>query len=148
MKRLFTILAIFIGITSSAQHYFVVPTMNNALAKAQSVSRLFYNLSRPDRGTDSTEFLFQIIVHPTNDSVAIVLDTTYQIPKGPITAQVITNWITEVYGASLTTTQLNTVTNYINNNSILRISRCIVAAKFKLWTRAQMTARGWFNYTY
>lgn len=148
MKRLITILAIFISLTSSAQHYFVVPTTNNALAKAQSVSRLFYGLSRPDRGTDSTEFLFQIIVHPTNDSVAIVLDTTYQIPKGPVTAQLITNWITEVYGATLTTTQLNTVTNYINNNSILRVSRCIVAAKFKLWTRAQMTARGWFNYNF
>ena len=148
MKKLLIILAIVMSLTASAQHYFVVPTMNNALAKAQSVSRLFYGLSRPDRGTDSTEFLFQIIVHPTNDSVAIVLDTAYQIPKGPITAAVITNWITEVYGATLTTTQLNTVTNYINNNSILRVSRCIVATKFRLSKRAQMASRGWFNYNF
>lgn len=147
MKKLLIILVIFLSFESSAQHYYVVPTMNNPQAKAEAVSRLFYQISRPTRGNDSTQFLFQIIKHPTNDSIAVVLDTTMVIPKGPITATQITNWITETYG-TLTTTQRNTVTNYINNNQLLRVSRMVITAKLKLWTRAQMSARGWFNYTY
>ena len=143
MKIIFILL--FISLQSAGQHYFVIPTMNNAEAKAQAVSKRFYQISRPVQGSDVTEYLFGWIKHPLNDSIAIEIDSTHQLPKGAITATQITNFITEVYG-TLTTTQLNTITNYINQNNLLRISRLIINTRFKLWTKAEMTARGWFNY--
>lgn len=147
MKRILFILLILSCLRSSGQHYFVIPTMNNPETKAQNISRLFYRLSRPIRGTDTTEFLLHYIKHPLNDSIAIVIDSTFDLPKGNINAQHITGWITEVYG-TLTTAQRNAVTNYINNNNLLRLGRLIIAARVKLWTKNEMILSGWFNYTY
>ena len=141
IKILITILLF--SLQASGQHYFVIPTMTNPVNKALNASAKFYQLSRP-AGTDSTKYLFGYIKHPTKDSIALEIDSTFNLPKGSITATHITNWITEVYG-TLTTTQRNTVTNYINSNSILRIGRILIATKFKIWTKAEMTARGWFN---
>ena len=142
--RILLIILLF-SIQARGQHYFVIPTMNNPVNKALNVSAKFYQLSRP-AGTDVTQYLFGYIKHPTNDSIALEIDSTFNLPKGNITATQITNWITGVYG-SLTTTQKNTVTNYINNNSLLRIWRLLIASKFKLWTKAELSARGWFNYS-
>ena len=142
--RILLIILLF-SIQARGQHYFVIPTMNNPVNKALNVSAKFYQLSRP-AGTDVTQYLFGYIKHPTNDSIALEIDSTFNLPKGNITATQITNWITGVYG-SLTTTQRNTVTNYINNNSLLRIWRLLIASKFKLWTKAELSARGWFNYS-
>lgn len=143
MKQILAIL-LFISLQSFGQHYFVIPTMNNPVNKAKLVSARFYQLSRP-AGSDSTKYLFGYIKHPISDSIALEIDSTFNLPKGTITATKITNWITEVYG-TLTTAQRNTVTNYINSNNLLRIGRILIAAKFKLWTKAELTARGWFNY--
>jgi hypothetical protein len=117
--------------------------MNNPENKAKLVSARFYQLSRPN-ATDSTKYLLGYVKHPISDSIALEIDSTFNLPKGTITATHITNWITEMYG-TLTTTQRNTVTNYINNNSLLRIGRLLIAAKFKLWTKAELSARGWFT---
>ena len=126
------------------QHYFVVPTMANPEQKVLNVSRKFYRLAQIDTNT-VTQYLFGYIKHPTNDSIALVLDTTTVIPKGSLTTSEITNFITEVYG-SLTTTQRNTLTTYINSNTLLRVSRLIITSRIKLWTKAEMESRGWFNY--
>jgi len=143
MKMLLIILLF--SIKASGQLYFVVPTMTNPVTKALNASKKFYQLSRPNlEGT--TQYLFGYIKHPTNDSIALEIDSTFNLPKGNITAAEITNWITEVYG-TLTTAQRNTVTTYINSNNLFRISRLIIKARFKLWTKAEMTARGWFNYS-
>ena len=142
MKPLFTIF-LFISLQSFGQHYFVIPTMNNPENKARLVSQKFYRLSRPNM-TDTTKYLFGYIKHPTNDSIALVLDTAFNLPKGAINATRITEWITETY-PTITTTQRNTLTNYINSNNILRISRLILTARIKLWTRTQLTSRGWFD---
>ena len=126
------------------QHYFVVPTMNNPEQKVLNVSRKFYRLAQIDTNS-VTQYLFGYIKHPSNDSIALVLDTTTVIPKGSLTTSEITNFITEVYG-SLTTTQRNTLTTYINSNTLLRVSRMIITSRIKLWTKAEMESRGWFNY--
>jgi len=144
MKLILSILII-ISLKVSGRHYFVIPTMNNPEAKAASISKKFYQLSRPVQEGNTTEYLFGWIKHPQNDSVAIVIDSTFQLPKGTLTATHIANWINETY-QTLTTTQRNTLTNYINKNNTLRISRLIITARIKLWTKAQMEARGWFNY--
>ncbi len=65
--------------------------------------------------------------------------------KGEISATQITNWVTETY-RSLTNSQRNSLTNYINQNNLLRVSRLIINSRLKLWTRSQMEARGWFAY--
>lgn len=143
MGRLLIIL-LFISLQSEAQHYFVIPTMNNPANKAAFVSRKFYQLSRP-AWTDTTKYLFGYIKHPLNDSVALVLDTAFNLPKGSISATNITEWITETY-PTITTTQRNTLTNYINQNTILRISRLILTNRIKLWTKPELEARGWFDY--
>lgn len=139
------IIILLFSIKASGQHYFVIPTMNNPENKAKLVSARFYRLSRP-AASDSTKYLFGYIKHPISDSIALEIDSTFNLPKGTITATHITNWITEVYG-TLTTAQRNTVTNYINSNSLLRIGRLLISTRFKIWTKAEMTARGWFNYT-
>lgn len=146
MKILILSISLLLCLLSSGQHYFVIPTMNNPQNKANAISRMFYRLSRPVKGTDTTEFLLQSIKHPTNDSIAIVIDSTFDLPKGSINAQHVTDWIAEVY-PTLTTAQRNQLTNYINNNTRLRLGRLIIAARVKLWTRQQMDSRGWFNYT-
>ena len=138
------IIILLLSFTASGQHYFVIPTMNNPENKARMISKRFYQLSRPARGSDVTEFAFGYIKHPTNDSIALVIDTTYQLPKGSLTATEITTWLNETY-PTLTTTQRNTLTNYVNQNQRLRVSRLILTARIKLWTRAQMEARGWFQ---
>lgn len=138
------IIILLLSFTASGQHYFVIPTMNNPENKARMVSKRFYQLSRPARGSDVTEFAFGWIKHPTNDSIALVIDTTSTLPKGSLTATEITTWLNETY-PTLTTTQRNTLTNYVNQNQRLRISRLILTARIKLWTRAQMEARGWFQ---
>lgn len=143
MKKLITIILLF-G-SAYGQHYFVIPTMNSAENKARFVSRKFYQLSRPSQGQDVTMYLFGYIKHPLNDSVALVLDTAFNLPKGAINATRITEWINETY-PTITTTQRNTLTNYINANNILRISRLILTARLKLWTYQEMANRGWFNY--
>lgn len=140
MKLLFIILLF--SFKSFGQHYFVIPTMNNPEGKAKYISKKFYQLSRPD-SADVTQYLFGYIKHPTKDSIAIVIDSTITLPKGAITAAHITRFLNELY-SSLTTTQRNTLTNYINNNPRLRISALIINSKIKLWTRAQMDLRGWF----
>ena len=144
MKLILSILLL-ISLQSSGQFYFVIPTMNNPETKAANISRKFYQLSRPAQGSDGTTYLFGWIKHPTNDSIALVLDTAMWHPKGVITATEVTNWINETY-PTLTTTQRNTLTNYINQNNLLRISRLILTARIKLWTKSQLQARGWFNY--
>ena len=143
MKSIFTIL-LFISLQSFGQHYFVIPTMTNPENKAKLVSKAFYRLSRPD-WTDTTKYLFGYIKHPTNDSIALVIDSAFNLPKGNINATRITEWITETY-PTITTTQRNTLTNYINSNNVLRISRLILTNRIKLWTKAEMTARGWFDF--
>jgi len=143
MKTIFSILLI-ITLQTSAQHYFVIPTMNNPENKARMISKRFYKLSRPAQGSDVTEFAFGYIKHPTNDSIALVIDTTYRLPKGNLTATEITTWLNETY-PTLTTTQRNTLTNYVKSNTLLRVSRLIITARIKLWTRADMTTRGWFQ---
>jgi len=140
--RILIIILLF-SITASGQHYFVIPTMNNPENKARMISKRFYQLSRPAQGSDVTEFAFGWIKHPTNDSIALVIDTTSTLPKGNLTQQ-ITNWLNETY-TTLTTTQRNTLTNYVNQNTLLRISRLILTARIKPWTRAEMGARGWFT---
>ena len=142
MKLLIIILLF--SFTASGQHYFVIPTMNNPENKAKMVAKKFWQLSRPVQGSNLTEFAFGYIKHPTNDSIALVIDTTYQLPKGSLTAADITNWLNETY-PTLTTTQRNTLTNYVNQNQRLRVSRLILTARIKLWTRAEMEARGWFQ---
>ena len=141
MRILLTIL-LFTCLQSEAQHYFVIPTMNNPENKARFISRKFYQLSRP-AWNDSTKYLFAHIKHPSNDSVALVIDSTFNLPKGSINATNITEWIAETY-PTITTTQRNTLTTYINSNNILRISRLILTARIKLWTKAEMQTRGWF----
>ena len=138
------IIILLLSFTASGQHYFVIPTMNNPENKARMISKRFYQLSRPAQGSDMTEFAFGWIKHPTNDSIALVIDTTYRLPKGNLTATEITTWLNETY-PTLTTTQRNTLTNYVNQNQRLRVSRLILTARIKLWTRAQMEARGWFQ---
>jgi len=118
--------------------------MNNPENKARMISKRFYQLSRPAKGSNVTEFAFGWIKHPTNDSIALVIDTTYRLPKGNLTATEITTWLNETY-PTLTTTQRNTLTNYVNSNTLLRVSRLILTARIKLWTRAEMDARGWFQ---
>lgn len=141
--RLIIIILLF-SITASGQHYFVIPTMNNPENKAKMIRKRFYQLSRPVQGSNVTEFAFGYIKHPTNDSIALEIDTTSTLPKGTLTATDITNWLNETY-ATLTTTQRNTLTNYVNQNQRLRISRLILTARIKLWTKEQMQARGWFQ---
>jgi len=138
------IIILLLSFTASGQHYFVIPTMNNPENKARMISKRFYQLSRPAKGSDVTEFAFGWIKHPTNDSIALVIDTTSTLPKGALTATDITNWLNETY-STLTTTQRNTLTNHVNQNQRLRISRLILTARIKLWTRAEMDARGWFQ---
>lgn len=138
------IIILLLSFTASGQHYFVIPTMNNPENKARMISKRFYQLSRPAKGSNVTEFAFGWIKHPTNDSIALVIDTTYRLPKGNLTATVITNWLNETY-PTLTTTQRNTLTNYVNSNTLLRVSRLILTARIKLWTRERMQARGWFQ---
>jgi len=121
------IIILLLSFTASGQHYFVVPTMNNPENKARMVSKRFYQLSRPIKGNGSTEFAFGYIKHPTNDSIALVIDTTSALPKGILTATEITTWLNETY-TTLTTTQRNTLTNYINQNTLLRVSRLILTA--------------------
>lgn len=130
MKKILSILLI-ISLQVSGQHYFVIPTMNNPEAKAKLISKRFYQLTRPNQGSDVTQYLFGWIKHPVNDSVAIEIDSTFHLPKGTLTATHITNWINETY-PTLTTTQRNTLTNYINQNNVLRISRLIITARLKL----------------
>lgn len=142
MRYVITFLLLFS--VAYGQHYFVIPTMANPEQKVLNVSRKFYRLAQIDTNT-VTQYLFGYIKHPVNDSIALVLDTAFSLPKGNLTATKITNWISETYG-SLTTTQRNNLTNYINNNSLLRISALIINSRLKLWTRAEMEARGWFNY--
>ena len=141
--RILIIILLF-SFTASGQHYFVIPTMNNPENKAKMVAKKFYQLSRPVNGSDVTEFAFGYIKHPTNDSIALVIDTTSTLPKGALTATEITAWLNETY-ATLTTTKRNTLTNYVNSNTLLRVSRLILTARIKLWTRAEMEARGWFQ---
>lgn len=143
MKLLIIIL--FFSLNATAQHYFVIPTMINPEAKAINISKKFYQLSRPTKGNDVTEMLLSYIKHPANDSIALVIDTTFDLPKGTITATHVTNWIKENY-PTLTTAQRNTLTTYINGNSKLRLGRLILSARIKLWTKEQMESRGWFNY--
>jgi len=143
MKKILSILLI-LSLQVSGQHYFVIPTMNNPEAKAAAISKKFYQLSRPVQEGNTTEYLFGWIKHPTNDSIALVIDTTYRLPKGNLTATEITTWLNETY-PTLTTTQRNTMTNYVNSNTLLRVSRLILTARIKLWTRAEMEARGWFQ---
>ena len=138
------IFIILFSFTASGQHYFIIPTMNNPENKARMISKRFYQLSRPAQGNDVTQYLFGWIKHPTNDSVALVIDTAMWHPKGGISATDITNWITAAY-PTITTTQRNTLTNYINQNSLLRISRLILTARIKLWRRNELEARGWFQ---
>ena len=138
------IIILLFSFTANSQHYFVIPTMNNPENKARMVSKRFYQLSRPAQGSDVTEFAFGYIKHPTNDSIALVIDTTYRLPKGSLTATEITTWLNETY-PTLTTTQRNTLTNYVKSNNLLRISRLIIAARIKLWRRDEMEARGWFQ---
>lgn len=126
------------------QHYFVVPTMSNPEGKALNVSRKFYRLAQIDTNT-VTQYLFSFTKHPVSDSVALVIDTTTVIPRGSLTAAEITSFITELYG-SVTTTQRNNLTTYINSNTMIRVSRLIITSRVKLWTKAEMEARGWFNY--
>ena len=142
--KLILIILLFISLQSEAQHYFVIPTMNNPENKARFVSRKFYQLSRPVQGQDVTMYLFGTIKHPLNDSVALVIDSAFNLPKGNISATNITEWITETY-PNITQTQINTLTNYINSNNILRISRLILTNRIKLWTYAEMEERGWFQ---
>lgn len=142
MKSILSIL-LFISLQSEAQHYFVIPTMNNPENKARFVSRKFWQLSRP-AWADTTKYLFGYIKHPTNDSIALVLDTTFSLRKGAINATNITEWIAETY-PTITTTQRNQLTNYINSNLLLRISRLILTNRIKLWKHAEMEARGWFE---
>lgn len=144
MKSIFAIL-LFISLQSLGQHYFVIPTMNNPENKARLVSQKFYRLSRPNQANDTTKYLFGYIKHPINDSVAIVIDTAFNLPKGTINATRITEWIAETY-PTITTTQRNTLTNYINSNNILRISRLILTNRIKLWRHSEMEARGWFDF--
>lgn len=143
MKLLIVILLF--SYTANAQHYYVIPTMNNPEAKAINISKKFYQLSRPNKGSDVTEMLLSYIKHPLNDSIAIVIDSTFDLPKGTIIATHVTNWINETY-PTLTTTQRNTLTNYINSNNKLRLGRLLIAARIKLWKKTEMEARGWFNY--
>ena len=138
------IIILLFSFTASGQHYFVIPTMNNPENKAKMVAKRFWQLSRPVQGSNVTEFAFGYIKHPTNDSIALVIDTTYRLPKGNLTATEITTWLNETY-STLTTTQRNTLTNYVNSNTLLRVSRLILTARIKLWTRAEMEARGWFQ---
>ena len=142
--RLLIIIILLLSFTASGQHYFVIPTMNNPENKAKMVAKKFWQLSLPVQGSNVTEFAFGWIKHPTNDSVALVIDTASWHPKGNISATEITNWLTETY-PTLTTTQRNTLTNYVNQNQRLRVSRLILTARIKLWTRAEMEARGWFQ---
>jgi len=142
MKLLLIILLF--SLNASGQLYYIVPTMANPITKALNASKKFYQLSRPNQGSDVTQYLFGYIKHPTNDSIALEIDSTFYLPKGSISAAEITNWITEFYG-TLTTGQRNTVTNYINSNNLLRISRLIINSRFKLWTKEELQARGWFN---
>ena len=107
MKTL--ILILLISINATAQHYFIIPTMNNPETKAQNISKKFYQLSRPVQGDNVTTSLLGYIKHPLNDSIALVIDTTFQLPKGAINSTHVTNWITETY-PTLTTTQRNTLT--------------------------------------
>lgn len=144
MKIILTIL-LFISVQSFGQQYYVIQSANPE-TKALNISARFYQLSRPSQGSDVTKYLMGYIKHPINDSVALVIDSTFYLPKGAITATQITNFIADLYG-TLTTTQRNTITNYINNNSLLRIGRLLISTRFKIWTKAEMTARGWFNYT-
>lgn len=143
MKAIIVILLL-ISLQSAGQFYYVIPTMTNPETRAANISRKFYQLGRPAQGSDVTQYLFGWIKHPTNDSIALVIDTTYQLPKGSLTATEITNWLNETY-PTLTTTQRNTLTNYVNQNTLIRISRLILTARIKLWTRAEMEARGWFQ---
>lgn len=138
------IIILLLSIQASAQHYFIIPTMNNPQNKALMVSKKFYQLSRP-QWSDSTKYLIGYIKHPINDSIALEIDSTFDLPKGNISATNITEWITETY-PNITQTQINTLTNYINNNNLLRIGRLILTNRIKLWTRAEMEARGWFNF--
>lgn len=143
MKAIISILLL-ISLQSAGQYYYVIPTMTNPETRAANISRKFYQLSRPAQGNDVTQYLFGWIKHPTNDSVALVIDTAMWHPKGGISATDITNWITAAY-PTITTTQRNTLTNYVNQNTLLRISRLILTARIKLWTKEQMQARGWFQ---
>lgn len=143
MRLIKLVILLLIGFNSFGQLYYVVPTMNNPAAKVQLVSARFYQLSRPD-ATDSTRLLFGYIIHPINDSVAIEIDSNLVVPKGNITATQVTNFITETYG-TLTTTQRNQITNYVNNNTLLKIGRLIITSRLKLWTKQELEARGWFN---
>ena len=144
MKAIIAIL-ILISLQSSGQYYYVIPTMTNPETRAANISRKFYQLSRPVQGNDVTQYLFGWIKHPTNDSIALVIDSTFKLPKGVISATNITNWISDTY-PTITAAQITTLTNYINSNTLLRISRLILTARIKLWTNAQMQARGWFDY--
>lgn len=139
MKQLFIIL-LFVSNAAAAQLYFVIPSKSEDKVKA--ITRQFYALSRPSL-TDTTKYLFSFIKHPLNDSLALVLDTTISIPKGGVTSTHVTAWINELY-PTLTTTQRNTLTTYINSNSVLRISRLILTARVRLWTEADLKQRGWF----
>lgn len=141
------LLFILFSLPAFGQHYFVVPLKPaTAESKYKAISARFYQLSQPDTVNNTTRYLFSSIRHPVSDSFAIVIDTSSVISKGAMTSQQMSNFITEVYG-SLTTTQRNTLTTYINSNTILRFSRLIITSRLKLWTRQEMEARGWFNYS-
>ena len=119
--------------------------MVNPQTKAQNISQKFYKLSRPVQGSNVTTMLFGTIKHPLNDSVALVIDTNYHLPKGTISAAHITDYITNVY-PTITTTQRNTITNYINSNTLIKIARIILTARIKLWKYSELEARGWFTF--
>lgn len=139
------IIILLFSLSANGQFYYIIPTTNNAESKAKAISKIFYKLSRPVQGSDVTEYLFGWTKHPANDSIALVIDSTFKLPKGVISATNITNWISDTY-PTITAAQITTLTNYINSNTLLRISRLILTSRIKLWTNAQMQARGWFDY--
>lgn len=140
MKLLIIILLFSFNV--NAQQYYVVK-FSNAETKAQLISKLFYKLSRPVQGTDVTEFLFGYIKHPVNDSIALVMDTAYDLPKGNITLANIDEWIDETLG-NVPNNVRNQIRNYINGNLFLRISNLVNRLTFE--TREDLEARGWFDY--
>ena len=138
MKYLFIILFLF---GSAKAQYLIV----SSEAKAKAISKTFYQLSRPIKGEDVTEYLFDWKVNDSTGQAAVLIDTFVVIPKGNITVAQVDNWMTEIYGSSLTNSQKNSIRNYFANRLSIPVRDILVAGKLTLVDEQYLINNGWIK---
>jgi hypothetical protein len=135
------LIAILLLISTAKAQYIIVPSEN----KAKAISKKCYQLSRPVKGDDVTEYLFDWFVNDSTGQAAVNVDSTINIPKGNITLSQVDNWITELYGNSLTNTQKNQIRNYVSNNNLIPVKLILQYLKVTIYDYQYFIDNGWFK---